>query len=200
MTSPMSSHSINWSTLAANTSSSVAKPRPSALATPAPTWRMPRPIQQPPQVALLAGFDAVEEILRRLLAHAFEAGDLGQLERSRGPPRRAPGRSRPVGGRALRRRLRCPSRRASTNARSARAPAPGNPDSGSARPTPSSPSTISWRARDFRAALGASLAETEREFPCPSRLVSTTSTTAGMTSPAFSIVTVSPMRMSFWRM
>ena len=34
----------------------------------------------------------------------------------------------------------------------------------------------------------------------PVRLVNTTSTTAGMTSPAFSMVTVSPTRMSFWRM
>jgi len=34
----------------------------------------------------------------------------------------------------------------------------------------------------------------------PVRLANTTSTTAGMTSPAFSIFTTSPTRMSFWRM
>src|ERR1043166_6547082 len=43
MTSPMSSHWVNRSTEAANTSSSVAKPRPSALATPAPTCKIPSP-------------------------------------------------------------------------------------------------------------------------------------------------------------
>src|SRR5512133_2891880 len=43
ITSPTSSQSFNWSTLAANTSSRVAKPRPRALATPAPTCRIPRP-------------------------------------------------------------------------------------------------------------------------------------------------------------
>ena len=40
-----------------------------------------QPEQQPPQVALLAGGDAVEEVPGGLLAHAFEARHLGQLER-----------------------------------------------------------------------------------------------------------------------
>ena len=48
--------------------------------------------QQPPQVALFAGGDAVEKILRGFLAHAFEA-DGFEFQANKGPPRRARGRS-----------------------------------------------------------------------------------------------------------
>src|ERR1039458_4057660 len=70
ITSPMSSHSVNWSTLAAR-----------GLGHTRADMETPQAIEHPPHIALFARFDAVKEVARGLLPHAFKVGDLGQFKR-----------------------------------------------------------------------------------------------------------------------
>jgi hypothetical protein len=156
-----------------------------------PTWRMPRPNRKRGKVVLLGFFQRIQQVLRRLLGHAVQRGQLGQAQRYRSGSVRMTRRP-PAGPPACRPGPRCPPRGAGRNAgwpacaarrRTGRRCSGGRP-----RPPRARPAAAHRAMRGMVKGCGAVL-----------RLSGSTDTTSGITSPARRTMTVSPTRTSLRR-